>query len=82
MWIVIRPQNCTVYYELPTMNNAGFTYRLDKAEAQGFKIEGSSGQGVYFFNTVIGLSHLCCHSILYSLSNLSRILQHFKHTPS
>jgi hypothetical protein len=42
------------------------------------------------FNTVIGLSHWCCHTVLYFLSNPSvifltlhfRILQNFKHPSS
>ena len=81
MWIVIRPQNCTVYYELPTMNNAGFPYRLDRRKHRASKLRGSPAK-IFLFNTVIGLSHLCCHNILYCQNNPSRILQHFKHPSS
>jgi len=82
MWFVIRPQNCTNYYELPTMNNAGFTYRLDRLKHRASKFRGPPAKVYIFFNTVIGLSHLCCHNVLYFLNNPSRILQHFKHPSS
>jgi hypothetical protein len=47
----------------------------------------------YYFNTVIRLSHLCCHNVLYVLNNPSnnftytvalhfRILRNFKHPSS
>ena len=41
-------------------------------------MQGASGQGDTIFNTVIELSHLCCHKVLYFLSNPSVIvLAHF-----
>ena len=65
--------------------SARFTYKLDRPLAKVYNI----------FNTVIGLSHLCCHNILdtvlskqpfsdfrYTVALHFRILQNFKHPSS
>ena len=58
-----QPNQCLIYLQVRQVN------------AYGLKIQGSSGQSVnYIFNTVIGLSHLCCHNVLYFLNNPSVII--------
>jgi hypothetical protein len=52
--------------------SAGFTYRLDRLKPRASKFRGPPVK-VYIFNTVIELSHLCCHNILYFLNNHSGI---------
>jgi hypothetical protein len=37
------------------------------------KVRGPPGKVYSFLNTVIGISHLCCHNVLYFLNNLSVI---------
>ena len=58
MWIVISPQNCTIYYELPTMNNAGFTYRFDRLKHRASKFRGPPAK-VYIFLTLLLDFHTC-----------------------
>ena len=56
--------------------SAGFTYILDRLKPRASRLRGGEGAPamVYrIFNTVIGLSHLCCHNVLYFLSNPSVI---------
>ena len=74
------------------MSSAGFTYRLNMLKPSSSKVRGPPGKVYSFLNTVIGISHLCCHNVLYFLNNLSvifltvalhfRILQNFKHPSS
>jgi hypothetical protein len=52
---------------------AGFTYRLDRLEPMASKFKGPPIKVYSMFNTVIGLSHLCCHNVLYFLNNPSVI---------
>ena len=49
--------------------SAGFTYRLDrlKPRASTFRVPPANVYNI--FNTVNGLSHLCCHNVLYFLNN-------------
>jgi hypothetical protein len=51
--------------------SAGFTYRLDRLKPRASKSRGPPTKVYNIFNTVIGLSHLCCHNILYFLNNHS-----------
>jgi hypothetical protein len=48
-------------------SRSGFTYRLDRLKPRASKFRGPPVK-VYIFNTVIGLSHLCGHNILYFLN--------------
>jgi hypothetical protein len=52
-------------------HNAGFTYRLDRLKPRGSTYRGSPAKVYNSLNTVIGLSHLCCHNVLYFLNNPS-----------
>ena len=54
---------------MPT-DSAGFTYRL---KPRASKFRGPMAKVYIIFNTVIGLSHLCCHSVMYFLNNPSVI---------
>jgi hypothetical protein len=53
--------------------SAGFTYRLDRLKPRASIFRGPSAKVCNIFNIVIGLSHLCCHNVLYFLSNHSVI---------
>ena len=46
------------------LTSAGFTYRLDrmKPRASNFRGPPAKVHNIIIFNTVIGLSHLCCHN--------------------
>jgi hypothetical protein len=55
-------------------HSAGFTYRLDRLKPRASKFRGPPAKVYNIFNTVIRLSHLCCHSVLYFLINPSVIL--------
>ena len=50
-----------------------FTYRLDRLKSRASRFRGPPAKLHNFFNTVIGLSHLCYHSVLYFLNNPSVI---------
>ena len=50
-----------------------FTYRLDRLKPRASKFRGPPVKVYTIFNTVIGLSHLCCFNILYFLNNPSVI---------
>ena len=65
--------------------SAGFTYRLDRLKPRASLFRGPPTKVYNIFNTVIGLSHLCCHSVSvlseqpfsnfpYSISEYCRIL--------
>jgi len=53
--------------------SARFTYRLDRLKPRASIFRGSPVKVYNIFNTVIGLSHLCCHNVLYFLNNPSGI---------
>ena len=53
--------------------SAGFTYRLDRLKPSASIFRGPPAKVFNIFNTIIGLSHLCCHNILYFLNNPSVI---------
>jgi hypothetical protein len=55
------------------MNSAGFPYRFDRLKPRASKFRGPPAKVYNIFNTVIGLSHLCCHSVLYFQNNPSVI---------
>jgi hypothetical protein len=55
------------------MFSAGFTYRLDRLKPTTSKFRGPPVKVYNIINTVIGLSHLCCHNVLYFLINPSEI---------
>jgi hypothetical protein len=54
-----------------TLSSAGFTYRLDRLKPRASTFRGPPAKVYNIFNTVIGLSHLCCHK--YFLNNPSVI---------
>ena len=51
--------------------SAGFTYKFDRLKPRASQFRGPPVKVYNIFNTVIGLSHLCCHNVLYLLSNPS-----------
>ena len=53
--------------------SAGFTNRLDRLKPRVSQFRGPPAKVYDIFNTVIGLSHLCCHNVLYFLNNSSII---------
>jgi hypothetical protein len=53
--------------------SARFTYRLDRLKPRASKYRGPPTNVYNIFNTVIGLSHVCCHNVLYFLNNPSVI---------
>ena len=59
---------------MPT-DSAGFTYRLNSLKPTASKFRGPPSKVYSFFNTMIGLSDLCCHNVmLHSISEYCRIL--------
>ena len=56
-----------------TAHSAGFTYRLDRLKPRASQFRGPPAKVCDIFNSVIGLSHLCCRNILYFLNNPSVI---------
>ena len=56
------------------MHSAGFTYRLDRLKPRASSFKGPPTKVYSIFNTVIGLSDLCCHNVMYFLNNPSVIL--------
>jgi hypothetical protein len=44
-----------------TAHSAGFTYRLDRLKPRDSRFRGPPTKVYNIFNTVIELSHLCCH---------------------
>jgi hypothetical protein len=81
IWVIcLKTSKCkyiqrTTFYldSTSVMLSAEFTYRLDrlKPRASQFKVPPTKVYNI--FNTVIGLSHLCCHNVLYFLNNPSVI---------
>ena len=59
-------------YYLPPFS-ARFTYRLDRLKPRASRFRGPPTKVYTMFHTVIGLSHLCCHNVLYFLNNHSVI---------
>ena len=59
--------------ELSAQVSSGFTYRLDRLKPTASRFRGPPVKVYNIFNTVIGLSHLCCHNVLYFLNNPSGI---------
>jgi len=55
------------------IGSAGFTYRLNRLKPRASEFRGTPAKVYNIFNTVTGLSHLCCHNVLYFLSNNSII---------
>jgi hypothetical protein len=53
--------------------SARFTYRLDGLKPRASRFRGPLAKVYNIFNTVIGLSLLCCHNVLYFLNNPSVI---------
>ena len=87
-WLKNKTADLTVNY-WPT--SAGFTYRLDRLKPRASEFRGHLVKVYNIFNTVIELSYLCCHSVLYFLNSLSvifltplhsRIFQNFKQPSS
>jgi hypothetical protein len=54
-----------------SISSAGFIYRLDRLKPRASTFRGPPAKVYTIFNTVIGLSHLCCHK--YFLNNPSVI---------
>ena len=55
------------------MLSAIFTYRLDRLKPRASECMGPPAKVYNIFNTVIVLSHLCCHNVLCFLNNPSVI---------
>jgi hypothetical protein len=55
------------------ITSAVFTYRLNRLKPRASTFRGPPAQVYNIFNIVIGLSHLCCHNVLYFLNNPSVI---------
>ena len=55
-------------------DSAGFAYRLNRLKPRASKFRGPLAKMYNIFNTVIGLSDLCCHNVMYFLNNPSVIL--------
>jgi hypothetical protein len=55
-------------------DSAGFTYRLNRLKPRASKFREPLAKMYNIFNTVIGLSDLCCHNVMYFLNNPSVIL--------
>ena len=53
--------------------SARFTYRLDRLKPRVSQFRGPPSKVHNIFNTVIGLPHVCCHSVLYFINNFSVI---------
>ena len=56
-----------------SMVRAGCTYRLDRLKPRASQFRGPPVKVFHVFKNVIGLSHLCCHSVLNFLNNPSVI---------
>ena len=54
--------------------SAGFMYRLNRLKTRASKFRRPPTKVYNIFYTVIGFSHLCCHSVLYFLNSLFVIL--------
>ena len=54
--------------------SARFTYRLDRLKPRASKFRRPPPKVYNIFNTVIGVSHLWCHDILYFLNSPSLIV--------
>ena len=61
------------WYWYPVLINTSpeFTYRIDRLKPRASQFRGPPAKVYNIFTTIIGLSHLCCHSILYFLNNHS-----------
>ena len=75
MFSLLKRSICYVYVYLMfyTAHSAGFTYRLDRLKPRASQFRGPPAKVCDIFNSVIGLSHLCCRNILYFLNNPSVI---------
>ena len=60
-------------FQIIPLDSAEFTYRLDRLKPRASNIRGPPSKLFYIFSTVIGLSHVCCHNVLYFLNNYSVI---------
>ena len=60
-----------LYYVICVIISAGFTYRLDRLKHWASKFRRAPTKVYNICNSVIGLSHLCCHSVLFFLNNPS-----------
>jgi hypothetical protein len=90
IWMLLASSSpCTVL----DAYSSRFTYRLDRLKPRASKFRGPPAKVHNIFNTVIWLSHLCCHNVLYFLNNGPsdfpytvalhfRILPKFKHPSS
>ena len=58
------PSNTSAVLDLP---------RLDRLKPRASKFRAPPAKVCIIFNTVIGLSHLCCHNVMYFLNNPSVI---------
>ena len=71
------PRVATRYNQpFPSVDSAGFIHRLDSRKPRASKFRGPQAKVYNFFLTLIGLSHLCCHNILYFLNNPSVISEY------
>ena len=77
--------NIHVYYS--ARGSTWYTYRLNRLKPKASTFRGPPAKVYNIFNTVIGLSHLCCHSVLYFLNNptvifLTQLHSHFRMLPN
>jgi hypothetical protein len=61
------------FFFWPLYSMAGFIYRLDRLKPRASKFRGPPAKVYTVFNSVIAVSHLCCHNVLYFLNNPSVI---------
>jgi hypothetical protein len=88
MWFIVYNfvlmKNDTIVYVIICFTNetmtsitmicsAGFTYRPDRLKPRTSNFRGPPAKVYHIFNNVIGLSHLCCHNVLYFLNKPSVI---------
>jgi len=76
-----------------TIASAGFSHWLDRLKPRVSKFRGPPDKVYNLFNNIIGLSHLCCHNVLFFLNNpsvvfltqlhsISEYFRDFKYPPS
>jgi len=63
---------------MPIIDCSGFTYRLDRLKPRASKFRGPPAKVCNISNTVIELSHLCCHNVLLH-RGVARITEKYRH---
>ena len=65
--MVVQPPSLYIYFTVQDF------YGLDRLKPRASIFRGPPAKVCNMFSTVIGLSHLCCHNVLYFLNNPSVI---------